>query len=246
MSVSAPSLMRRPLRLGGLVAAILACVFLALGAGLATAQQMRASPTFVFLKGETGSRATLQVTSDTEEGLFVDGQLLERDAQGVLEPVASSEWEQSLALVPPQVILNKGQSRSIFLQWQGPVLREGKVFVLFFDQIDPRLKEGGVALQVSLGTIIVINPPGEVPVQDSVSLEKRTGGFDVINQSNHVLVIGRGRVLGFGKNGETCQLLSNDLLQSDSDTYVYPNNSRRFLSNHPCVLQSETLSWQSL
>lgn len=209
-----------------------------------SAQQLRTSPTFIFLTGEPGARALLRVSTEGTQGIFVDAQLHERLADGtLLDPVPDPSAE-GIVLVPPQTYLREGEGRAIHLEWQGAPIRAGRVFVLFFDQIEPRQQSQGVDLQVSLGTVIVVNPPAAPAEPASMSLEKQEGGFAAVNPGSRVHVIGRGTLVATDAAGSVCTLGGDALLATNADTYVYPQTSRRFFTDDPCIAGAVSLTWR--
>lgn len=212
------------------------------GCGDAGAQQMRVSPSVLFLTGETDERALLRVSTDTPDGLFVDAQLYERSSDGLLVQIASGFEE--IALAPPQAFVPAGTGQSIYLQWRGATVREGRVFALFLDQIDPVRRADGVVVQVSLGTVIVVNPP-QLPDQSVTLLfKKEESGFSVINTGPGVHVIGRGKIVATDAAGAVCVVTGESLLRSNTDTYVYPESRRHFVTNEPCIAGAARLSWR--
>lgn len=208
------------------------------------AQQLRTSPAFIFLTGEPGARALLRVSTEGTRGIFVDAQLHERLPDGtLLDPVPDPSAE-GIALVPPQTYLQEGEGKAVYLEWQGARLEAGRVFVLFFDQIEPRQRSHGVDLQVSLGTVIVVNPPAVPAEPASMSLEKQEGGFAAINPGSRVHVIGRGTLVATDASGAVCTLGGDALLATNADTYVYPHSIRRFFTDDPCIAGAVSLTWR--
>jgi len=209
-----------------------------------SAQQLRTSPTFIFMTGEPGERALLRVSAERTQGIFVDAQLHERLPDGtLLDPIPDPSAE-GIVLVPPQTYLREGEGRAIYLEWQGAPIQAGRAFVLFFDQIEPRPRAQGVDLQVSLGTVIVVNPPAAAGEPASMSLEKQEGGFVAINPGNRIHVIGRGILVATDAAGAVCSLSGEALLATNPDTYVYPQASRRFFSDDPCIAGAVSLTWR--
>jgi len=203
---------------------------------------LTAEPVRLDLIAEPGERADFDV-GGAEEPTYFEISVFERRPKDQLVRLV----DPPVRVLPPMGVVQREEQSRIALEWNDPPADEGRLLVIFIDEI-PLAQQGtsgaGLDLKLSLGVAVLANPRRAEPLTLTMRvLEIGSDGevlFNVTNDAASIAVLSRGSV-AFNEGSSTDRFA---LEPASSDTYVFPGETRqvRLLTDAPLVV-GQDVTW---